>query len=231
MCRVASDVVFTRKCEYCGRATDMRREVCEKCCERLIRMEGERCGKCGNEKDKCTCMGKVIRYKSVYAPFYYEGPAGLAVKQLKFYGRQETAQALARDMAETFFEHYGDVPFDMCTYVPLSKKKLRERGYNQSRLLAEALCEHIGLPCVATMDKIFETRDQHKLKGSLRSGNVAGVMEARKDVSLEGAIILIVDDIKTTGATLDECAKALIVAGAEEIYCLTATVTKGRPND
>lgn len=103
----------------------------------------------------------------------------------------------------------------------------KERGYNQSALLARELSALLGVPadCHA-LCKSIDTPAQHALKGAERRGNVFGVFEVPAPESVEGKTILLCDDIKTTGATLDECAKTLKLAGAKEVYCVCIAVTR-----
>lgn len=104
----------------------------------------------------------------------------------------------------------------------------KKRGFNQSRLLAEYIATELNVPCLALLKKDFKTKSQHQLPMMLRSGNILGTMSFNKDcnINVSDMRILLVDDIKTTGATLDECTKVLLFENCAEVRCITACVRK-----
>ena len=165
---------------------------------------------------------------SVCAPYYYDGAVKKAIGLLKFHNNKNMAETLAKDMAETFNERYGELDFDICTFVPAHKKELKKRGYNQAQLIAENLSKEIGVPFVEILEKNFETEPQHSLNQSMRSGNLLGAIGLKEKIktNITGKRILICDDVKTTGATLDECAKTLLINGATEVRCIAACIAK-----
>lgn len=131
----------------------------------------------------------------------------------------------ARVMAETVRDCYG-TRFDGIVYVPITARKKRERGYNQSLLLAEAMGRQLQLPVIHDgLIRLYDTEDQHASHPNQRKGNVFGVFEADPAL-VSGKHLLLVDDIITTGATLEECGKMLYLAGCEEICAVTAASTK-----
>jgi ComF family protein len=116
---------------------------------------------------------------------------------------------------------------DLAVPVPLHPSRRRERGFNQ----AEDLAQHVGLPMLVALRRVHRTVAQADLPAARRHGNVKGAFAARPDCrSISGKIVVLIDDVSTTGATLDACAIALKDAGAREVRALTAArvVTRRR---
>ncbi len=220
------NIIFTRRCKYCGMVIDLRREICLTCENTLRRIEGEVCLKCGYQKSDCSCCGEKHLYKYICAPFYYEGAASRAVWQLKFRNHTQTARVLAEDMAQCFNRRYADYTFDLCTCVPSSNKSLKKRGFNQAALIANELSGIIGVEYDDVLIKIRDTEEQHGLPQIRRSGNLLGCFAVKEGKCIDGMRILLCDDVKTTGSTLNECAKTLLINGAAEVFCITAAVTQ-----
>jgi predicted amidophosphoribosyltransferase len=103
----------------------------------------------------------------------------------------------------------------------------KKRGYNQAQLLAEKIAENMGIPCLPLLRKDFKTQSQHNLPQMKRSGNLLGAISFNTGCNTEitGARILLCDDIKTTGSTLDECTKTLLFEDCAEVRCVTACVS------
>lgn len=218
-------LLYPQRCRYCRNVIDIRRELCHTCENTLQRIEGEICKLCGKSILDCDCGHKKHFYKYVCAPFYYEGAASRAIWNFKFRNKTKLSKTLAEDMAECFKECYKGYDFDLCTFVPSAKEALKERGYNQAELLARDFCEITGLKCEDLLVKNFSTEAQHNLTGAQRSGNLLGAIDLKDDVNIENMRILLIDDIKTTGSTLNECSKNLLIGGAAEVFCLTVAVT------
>lgn len=227
------NLFFTRRCKFCQQVVDIREEICDSCKNELNIIENDICFYCGAEKSVCGCKEKKHYYLSICAPYYYDGAPKKAIAQLKFRNKPYLAEVFAEDMAECFKKHYGEMDFDLCTFVPAYKGALKKRGYNQSQLLACALSEKTGVPFDELLEKPFETPPQHTLDEVARKGNLLGSIhfneKCARDIS--GMRILLCDDIKTTGATLDECAKTLLINGAAEVRCITFCTTKASKND
>lgn len=152
--------------------------------------------------------------------FVYEGPVREAVQALKYRG----VAALAAPMASLMARYLREEPpgADFLVPVPLHSLRRRLRGYNQSELLARELSAGLGLPLAArALARQRSTPPQARAAGeSERHANVAGAFEGRR-ADVEGRKVLLVDDVMTTGATLDACALALREAGAARVHALT----------
>lgn len=152
------------------------------------------------------------------AAFHYQEPLRNAILRYKFQGRQSYGKTFGHFVAEA-------VAWDLegaalVTWAPLSKKRLRKRGYDQAKLLAQAAAEELGLPLAPTLEKVRNTKVQSRLRrADQRKANVKDAYRPLKGLDLTGQRVLLIDDICTTGATLDSCTKALLEAGAVDVTC------------
>ncbi len=150
------------------------------------------------------------------APFLYDGPAKRAIHRLKFSGWRHVADALAAAMVTVI---PGEA--DAVTWVPLGRRRLAERGYDQAQALARAVAAQIGLPIVRCTSRVVATGPQARRSGDERRTAMIGAFAPRGRSRVRGRILL-VDDVLTTGATGAACARAVIDAGAREVLLLTA---------
>ena len=133
--------------------------------------------------------------------------------------------AYGRLLALKLLERYSQLP-DIITWVPISSRRRFSRGYDQSKLLAEALGKELGVPVISTLKKIRHTRPQSTLADAAqRRANVLGAYKVRNPQAISGKQILLVDDVITTGATASECAKTLLTGGAAQIYFAAIAAT------
>lgn len=127
------------------------------------------------------------------------------------------------DIAKCITENYF-MEFDMVTYTPLSKKSLRKRDYNQAYLLAREVSKRLDIPLVDLLIKVRKTDEQKTLSAQKRKTNVYGAFDLKDKDIVFGKRILLIDDVKTTGSTLNECAKMLNIYGAESVWAATLAV-------
>ncbi|MBR6702614.1 MAG: ComF family protein [Clostridia bacterium] len=221
--------LFPRHCPYCDVRIPGSRMLCEECENNLPRIAGEICSACGREKKVCTCKKSANYFTALAAPFYYEGAVRSGIHRFKFRGAGLNARAYASEMAETVRGRYPGIDFDYITEVPVTKRALRERGYNQCSLISKNLSELLGIPFrPGILKKIYETEKQHGLNYYLRRGNLTGVFDSDSPGEIKDKTILLCDDISTSGETLNECAKMLWLYGAKDVYCITLALTKMR---
>ncbi len=218
--------IFTKRCRFCNQVCDIRNEICDSCCEEIKTIDGEICFNCGCSKLICNSDEKKHFYESVCAPYYYEGAAKKSVLELKYNDYSSIVDGLSYDMVQSIYKHYKDLDFDCCTFVPMHKDDIKKRGYNQSQLLAQKIAQSIGIPCYELLKKDYKTKTQHSLPEIMRSGNLLGAISYNSDenINIDGMRILLCDDVKTTGCTLDECTKALLFEGCAEVRCITACI-------
>ncbi|RKJ40968.1 ComF family protein [Acutalibacter sp. 1XD8-33] len=156
----------------------------------------------------------------VLSPFPYEEGYRNTLHEFKFRGRTSLAQPLGFLMAQEAREFPN--AFSGVVFVPLHKTGRRKRGYDQSRLLAEAMAWELGLPVTAALEKIRLTQTQHELNPGEREKNVLGAYAVKKGADIDGRHLLLVDDIVTTGNTLRQCAQELFAAGARSVCAVCA---------
>lgn len=221
------NLLFTRRCKICGDVCDVRRDLCPQCEKSPSRIEGDICSKCGLSKPDCVCKAPPF-YMSVCAPFYYKDGPKRAITLLKFKNDRGVAENLGKEMAQCVKARYAGYDFDCCTFTPSHKKDIKARGYNQAQRLAEVVSRELNIPCYDLINKDFLTQSQRTLPGHLRTGNLAGAFSYKqsKDIDITDMRILLCDDLKTTGATLNESTKILLWNGAAEVRCITACIKK-----
>lgn len=224
---------FTKRCKYCNTVCDIRYEICPECADSICEIEGEICYNCGCSKELCSQKEKKHFYKSLCAPFYYEGAAKKAVLNLKSHNTPVIVENLCENMLACFNKHYGELDFDCCTYVPIHPSDQKTKHFNHAEQLAQSLARQLQIPCYPLLQKDFKTKPQHGLPKMLRSGNLLGAISfnEKSSVDVTDMRILLIDDIKTTGSTLDECTKTLLFENCAEVRCLTACITPTRQND
>ncbi len=166
-----------------------------------------------------SCAQEPHSLEGIISVVYYEGPIQNAVHLFKYRGRTAIASTLAELMASRIlqnpFHFNGIIP------VPLHPIRLRERGYNQSALLAKSLSRYLGVPVIeGALERIRYTRSQVGLSAQERRENVKGAFKA-DPAKIAGLDLILVDDVCTTGATLEECGFALKEAGAGRVWGVT----------
>ena len=201
---------FPRKCPFCGRPAG-KALLCDQCAQSLPRCEKVRQG-----ADFGRCA----------APLYYEDAVRKAILDYKFHGRLGGLDCFGRMMAETAAEVYSG-EFDAVTWVPVSKRRLKKRGFDQSRYLTGSLCVDWHVMPLETLRKVVDNPAQSGIDDpAARRANVLGAYEAVSPERFAGKRLLLVDDICTTGATLAECARVLKAAGAADVMCLTLAMVR-----
>ena len=205
------DFFFPRRCPFCG-AVAGKELLCNKCL-RSLPFTGEHAVREGT-------FGRCA------APLYYEDRVREAILQFKFKAKLGGLSCFGMLMAECAAEHYSGA-FDAITWVPVSKKRLKKRGFDQTRYLTGSMCVDWHVAPIETLRKVTDNPPQSTLETEeQRRANVLGVYEAVNAEQFRGKRLLLVDDILTTGATLSECVRVLKEAGAGEVMCLTLAMRR-----
>ena len=221
-------VVFPSACPACGRllAHPGRGPLCEPCWAGLPRHRAVACV-CGLPllPGRSTC-GRCRRGRQPFAAGAsfgpYEGSLRLVLHALKYGGRRRASGRLAEAMLEEPAVRALVSSSDVLVPVPLHPRRMRERGFNQSALLAEEIGRRTGRPvCPDALVRRLDTIPQAGLTAAARRRNVEGAFAVRRKASVAGRTVVLVDDVLTTGATAFACARRLGEAGATEVRLLT----------
>ncbi len=226
-------------CDQCGKELfdyPVHRFCAE--CEAGLLVPELPCPKCGRA---CRAEGICLDCKSLppsftkgISPFVYKGNAAMIVNRLKN-GYPRLAAYFGERIGETFLARCGgEIEGEplLLVAVPMTKEKKIERGYNQAERIAESVREYLTARGVevemdfSVLEKTKETKQQKQMSQRERAENVAGSFFVRKRKACKGKTALLVDDILTTGATGNECAKRLLGADAAKVYFLTATAVE-----
>jgi len=218
----ALDLIFPPRCAGCDQWGE---RFCASCQEQTKLVSSPICQICGEpipggENAICPrCRASQIYYSAIRSWAYFEGPLQKAIHKLKYRKDLGLSEILAQPMIQLLAEQKWQI--DLITAIPLDENRQRERGFNQSLYLARPIAwsnEVMIKPSAIRRTKI--TRSQVGLSLEERKMNVADVFSAKQEL-VSGKSILVVDDVVTTGSTINSCAAALAKAGALHIYALT----------
>ncbi|HXK09020.1 MAG TPA: ComF family protein [Vicinamibacteria bacterium] len=221
-------VVFPSACPACGRllAHPGRGPLCGPCWESLPRHHAVAC-RCGLPllPGRVVC-GRCRRGRQPFAAGAslgpYEGTLRLVLHELKYGRRRRAGKRLAEVLLEEPAVRALVGSSDVLVPVPLHPRRLRERGFNQSALLAQEIGRRAGRPvCADALVRRLDTAPQTGLPAAARRRNVEGAFAVRRRASVTGRTVTLVDDVLTTGATAFACARRLREAGASEVRLLT----------
>lgn len=221
-------LVFPPRCILCDEVLDMLHEVvCEPCEINRFLNTGKKCGICSRPLDFNGICDLCSSKREIRIPGYgllaYEGIIHTCMYRLKYGGRQDVGKALGRMMAKYCPPSLKQV--DAIIPIPLHKERLKERGYNQAEVLAYEISKELNIP-LNTQDliRVKNSKPQSQLSPQSRKNNLKDAFILNNAVDYKS--ILLVDDIYTTGNTMNTCAKILIEAGVEKVYFYTATIAK-----
>ncbi|MBX3179356.1 MAG: ComF family protein [Candidatus Hydrogenedentes bacterium] len=200
---------------------------CPTCWELARRVEAPFCTRCGRPHEAMVGLGQRRNFPCarcrerppegvgrIYGAVVYEGVAAEAIKHFKFHGKHRLARPLGLWLQQFAAEYIDTGAYDLLVPVPLHRVRLRERGFNQSALLAEfALPAFPGARLCEDLKRIRPTRTQSTLTGKERRDNVRGAFAVEGE-GMSGRSILLIDDVVTSGGTVQECGKAVRRAGA-----------------
>ena len=203
------DLVYPPRCAFCRRLLDRREKgVCRFCRPKLPYVPADGQVQHFRYVDKCL------------SPLYYHGSVKDSLHRYKFGGATAYADIYSEFIVKCIDEN--QISCDSITWVPLSRRRLRKRGYDQAELLAKLIAKHLGQRPVRLLKKLRDTPPQSQTGSpEKRRANIAGAYACLRPERVRGKRILLVDDIVTTGATLSEAAKVLKKAGAKEVICAT----------
>lgn len=217
---IAFNFVFPKWCVGCGVEGDF---ICDSCRQSLHRITPPVCPKCGRPQSSgalCSdCVSREAVIDGIRSPFKFDGVIRQAIHELKYRNLRSLAAPLAKFLHDYLITEH--IPVEVLVPVPLHGKRLRERGYNQSELLARELGKLVDLPVAGDylMRQQQSSPQARTSNVEERYSNVAGAFICR-DRKLRGRQVLLIDDVCTSGATLDACAASLREVGVASVWGL-----------
>jgi len=229
------DLVFAPICLGCdlpSRGEPSRRLICVRCRARLRAIPPPACPRCGAPVLRTgRSPGPVCRecedwpawLRTARSAFLLHPPADRLVHQLKYRGWRALAEPMAEAMAAVHLPFGPEEPAPLVVPVPTTRRRMRERGYNQAELLARGFAARTRRTVLPALERTSAAASQTALQPAARRANVAGSFHVAGDLkaALRGRHLLLVDDVLTTGATTLECGATLVAAGARAISVLT----------
>jgi competence protein ComFC len=216
------DLLFPAVCLGCGKAEPL--ELCSDCQNKILPLKGKLCKICSNPIDFgklcASCQNHPPAFIEAHVLSSYEGILRKAIITWKYEKHEVLTQPLGQMLAN-FVSALECLPeLKIVTFVPLHPQKEKNRGFNQARELALILGKKFELRTEELLERIRATRTQTQLTFTERKLNMQGAFRLKAGVQLKNKNILLVDDVMTTGATLQECAKVLKLGGAARVYTL-----------
>ena len=201
-----SRLVYPPKCILCGKL--------------LSRDEADLCHRCRKDTRPYPALKIKFSYVAGWrALWYYKDAVRSSILRYKFSGRRRQGAAFGRILAQCL-KADETLSWDVMTWVPVSRRRKWRRGFDQVSLIAEAAARELGCTAQPVIKKIRHVPPQSTLQNeAMRRANVLGAFAVTDPEAIRGKRILLLDDIITSGATITECARILLTAGAKEVYC------------
>jgi competence protein ComFC len=211
------DLLFPSNCHLCGLPTSIKdNSICHDCVGK-IRIINKKI-----DADDINCS--VENYRKIYFSEVislsdYSDHIKKILYSIKTYNKKEIAVQISPLMTNMVLEYKNKI--DIITYVPMHWKKIIKRGFNQSEVIASEISKQMKIRITGTLASVSNTFNQKSLLRDLRFFNTVGKFKVRNKNGFYGKNVLLIDDVFTTGATLNECSRILTEAGAKQVYCAT----------
>jgi len=234
------DIIYPPRCHICrsfiSNDSRVKHHFCPDCLNGFLKIRPPLCTICGmpfesfsEENHLCEeCLRKRPFFNSLGAPYLYQGGIMDAIHQMKYAGKTYLAKSLGPLLASFASKWLDNTEGLLMMPVPLHPKKLRERGFNQSLLLARIMTPLLGTELdFLSLRRVIYTRSQTGLSSDERKRNVRRAFALIGQRVFKGKTVILVDDVATTGNTMNECARVLKRAGCEKVFCLALARTAG----
>lgn len=223
---------LTHTCNSCGREIFSDGYFCEECEKSIIHNDKIICNHCGrrifNEENYCnSCSGRETYFEKARSAYVYAPPISSMILRLKYENQKYLAKIFAKQLSFVYFKNF--MCCDAVTFTPMTKEREEERGYNQAEVLADEFCKIVELPILKdVLVKTKETARQATIPTAKeRRENLSGSFKALNKNKIKDKKILLIDDVMTTGATVEILCELLMKAGAKSVTVLTvASVSK-----
>lgn len=233
-------LLYPRRCPVCHNAVLPRNAlVCQDGCEGKFRVIGEpRCKCCGkpleqSRKEYCyDCGKKKHTFQYGYAMWLYDPVMAESIAAFKYKGRREYGEYYGTCMAKKYGAWIGSLEKPVLIPVPVHERRYRKRGYNQAEVLSEVISQKTGVPVVSDwLIRIKNTEPQKELNDQERLKNLLQAFSVREEKTYQYIrryqSVILIDDIYTTGSTLESCARILNQQGVKHIYFLCMSIGQG----
>ena len=225
------DLLYPQTCYFCGKVS--KDKLCKSCLEKVIYIEEPRCKKCGKpiryeEKELCyDCQQNDTYYEQGKSLWLHQGAVKWSVYQFKYHNRRIYGRFYAEEMYRLYGKKLEDWGIDVIIPIPLHPKRRRKRGYNQAEIIAKHLGRLSGIKVdPKAVVRVNDTKPQKQLNPKERKRNLQRAFRVYKKWEPVKRILLI-DDIYTTGNTIDAVAKVLKEKGACKVWFLTISIGQG----
>lgn len=231
-------IFFPKTCPVCEEILEKHREICSKCEEKLQFVREPKCKKCGKPfegtgemqkiREYCgDCTKRMHFYEFGMAVFLYNDDIKESIYRFKYHNQRTYADFYGNAMAHRYGKTIKDLGIQALIPVPISRKKKTIRGYNQAELMARSLGRELNIPVDnEILERNRNTVPQKELNFEERRNNLKNAFKISRN-GIEYNKILMVDDIYTTGSTIDACATALKNAGVREVYFISLSIGAG----
>lgn len=225
--------LYPNRCPVCGKVL-YDTDICPGCRKKLKYVTQPACFSCGKPLDDgsleycADCRKGRHEFRQGKAVFCYQGQVRGMLYRYKYGNRRDYTEFFAKEAARLYAGWIRRQAIELIVPVPLSAKKMRKRGYNQAEIFAKRLAELVGLPCGGRL--LVRTRDtapQKQLSAQERKNNLKNAFKIRENI-VNLKRVLLVDDIYTTGSTIDAASLALKQAGVKEVYFLCISIGQGQ---
>ena len=232
------NLIYPRRCPICDNVLQSQGILCcEECKGKLKYVKEPFCKKCGKpvedeEIEYCfDCSKKEKHFNSGRAVFIYDECMKNSIAGFKYKGKREYGEFYGNEIVNKLGDYINSLGVDAIIPVPIHKERYRTRGYNQADVIAKFVGHKLDIPVMSdALIRTVNTVAQKELDNKQRNKNLFNAFEANiQDSGLENINkVLIIDDIYTTGATIDSCAKALIDKKKMEVYFVTLSIGQGK---
>lgn len=227
------DIIFPRRCPLCDEVIPPDEKICPECIGKAELVQEPVCKRCGKpignaRKEYCgDCDRKKHFFDSGKAVFVYQGAVQHSLYRFKYANRREYAAFYGKMACIQYARWISRLGVDAIIPVPLHRKRRRERGYNQAELFAKEIGKRTGIPVeTKLLYRCINTRPQKELNDQERKKNLKKAFTIAQNI-VQLRKVLLVDDIYTTGSTVDAAAECLKVSGIQEVYVLCISIGRG----